>query len=412
MNRRIDPLDYSNSPAEQHLYRHWLQLSQVETPAQLITRFHTLFVVGNGYPDPSIQATIEELACSRTATVDFNFVLNRCCYILVNRWLVHPRLQSSIPALIAVFDSCSAPPVARSIRGLRDLTKRFAHSEQFAILKRLAEMVQQETEAGTQEKPLADYMRRYPYLYTHCLLTKHNSKDQLQSVRRLQVQVQRQFEVDLSHYMTHRLLRSPTGLQAPIKNPTLLSDQDLCLALKQFVCKVDGQYTQRDLAQQFLTYSSQTASYRVFKEDLFSYLTSAIAPEYGKQQFYDRLYTELKNTLPRHNEQKLDEFLLLRTCSKLLNFLVVESPQKPQHFVLLDLINNVGTTFSINLLLKIALLSHKVRPHLEKRFSILFHHYGSHTKENGAGWLIEALETLNVALATNFGSINSFLSQC
>ena len=411
MNRRIDPLDYSSSPAEQHLYCHWLQLSQVETPAQLIARFHTLFVEGNGYPDPSIQATIEELTCSRAATVEFNFVLNRCCYILVNRWLVHPRLQSSIPALIAVFEHSALSPT-RPIGGLRELAKRFAQSEQFTILKRLAEMVQQETETSSPVKPLADYMRRYPYLYPHCLLAEHSSKDQLQSVRRLQVQVQQQFEVDLSHYMTHQLLRSPTELQPPVKNPTLLSDQDLCFALKQFVCKVDGQYTQRDLAQQFLTYSSQTTSYRVFKEDLFSYLSSAIAPEYGNQQFYDRLYTELQNTLPRNNEQLPNEFLLLRTCSKLLNFLVVESPQKPQHFVLLDLINNVGATFSINLLLKIVLLSHKVKPHLEKRFSILFSHYAAHTKESGAGWLIEALETLNVALATNFGSINSFLSQC
>lgn len=411
MNRRTDPLDYASSPAEQHLYQHWLQLSQVESPTQLIARFHTLFIEGNGYPDPSIQAAIEALTGSRMAAIEFNFVLNRCCYILVNRWLVHPRLQSAIPALIATFEDCALSSHVRTIGRLRELTHRFTQSEQFTILKRLAEMVQQE-ETSTAAKPLGDYIRRYPYLYQHCLLAEPTSKDQLQSVRRLQVQAQQQFEVDLSHYMTHRLLRSPADLLQTVKNPTLLSDRDLCFALRHFVCKVDGQYTQRDLAQQFLTYSRQTNSYRVFKEDLFGYLTSAIAPEYGKQQFFDRLYTELQNTLPRNNEQRPDEFLLLRTCSKLLNFLVVESPQKPQHFVLLDLINNVGATFSINLLLKIVLLSHKIKPHLEKRFSILFHHYESHTRENGVGWLIEALETLNVALATNFGSINSFLSQC
>jgi hypothetical protein len=89
----------------------------------------------------------------------------------------------------------------------------------------------------------------------------------------------------------------------------------------------------------------------------------------------------------------------------MLNFLVVESPQKPNHFVFIDLISNIGPTFTVGLLLKIVLICRKVRPYLEKRFSILFNHYES-SSQDAVIWLIKVLENLNVALTSNFGKID------
>lgn len=456
MNRWIDHYNRPTSSEEQQLYNHWLQLSQVEPPHHLIDRFHQLFVEGRDYPEPDIQTALERVVMSHAAEVEFTFILNRCCYILINRWLMHPRLQGAIPDLVAVFQQQpSTPAYPRSTMRLRELVRLFTQTDQYLLLRRLADMMQQEPEVIIHSQPLGSYIRRYPYLYEHCLLGEDSSNDQRCTVRHIKAQVQHQFEIDLSQYITHRIVRSQVGKSASspllttptvlidqnrsalpkpstgqldlshqvkvnlvqpkaeqqlapqlVRNPTLLSEADLHRALKQFVCKVDGQHTQRDLAQHFLTYSSQTASYRDFKQDLYGYLTSAISPEYGKRQFYDRLYDQLRDTLPQNDDQQPNDFLLLRTCSKLLNFLVVESPQQPNHFVFLDLINNVGTTLAVNLLLKIVLLCHKVKSHLEKRFSILFNHYSACTQENGIGWLIETLETLNVAFATNFGSIN------
>jgi hypothetical protein len=454
VNRWTNHYNRPTSPEEQQLYNHWLHLSPEKSPRQLIERFHQLFVEGREYPEPQIQAALERIVNSDLPDVDFTFILNRCCYILINRWLLYPRTQIAIPELVAVFEQQPVSPAfPRSTSRLRELVRLFTQTDHYLTLQRLAEMMRQEPDMLNQHQPLGHFIRRYPYLYEHCLLGETSGNDQCRTVRQIKEQAQRQFELDLSQYITHRIVRSranpeplilpnrlpsepvsstldrvncpidlstyvksslqrppepsaPSLSPLPIKNPTLLSDGALQFALRQFVGKVDGQYTQRDLAQHFLTYSRQTPSFRVFKDDLYEYLTAAIAPEYGKRQFYDRLYSQLQDTLPHNDDQPPNEFLLLRTCSRLLNFLVVDSPQQPNHFVFLDLINNIGSTLSVNLLLKVVLLCQKAKSHLEKRFSILFNHYEACTQENGIGWLIETLEIVNVAFATNFGSIN------
>jgi hypothetical protein len=223
--------------------------------------------------------------------------------------------------------------------------------------------------------------------------------------------------MNLSQYVAYLVRRaqqaknsSPAGSAAsrivqPVPNPTLLSDRELYLALKQFVGKVEGACTYRDLAQGFLTRTSQSKSYRSFKADLYEYLISAIEPEYGKRTFSERLYKQLKNTFPQSDSQKLTDFLIMRTCSQLFNFLVVESPQNPNHYVFIDLISNMGPARTTGLLLKIVLLSRHVRPYLEKRFSILFSHYERQAIDEIL-WFVQSLENLNVALVVNFGSVD------
>jgi hypothetical protein len=89
----------------------------------------------------------------------------------------------------------------------------------------------------------------------------------------------------------------------------------------------------------------------------------------------------------------------------MLGFLVVESMQKPQHFIFVNLLANMGPINTIGLLLKIVLVCYRVKPYLEKRFAILFNHYESSTREV-VSWLVKALENLQVALSTNFGRVD------
>ncbi len=398
------------SPEEQKVYNHLLELSQVEMPAQLIERFRWLFIEGVGYPDSEIQSALERLVASNTASMDFKFVLNRCCHILINRWQVYPRLQSAIADLVNIFEIApSNPTYSRGTKRLRELVQSFTKTEQYATLRRLATVLDQSLDQSFQGQPLGNYIRRYPYLFEHCLLMEDSADEQRRTIRQMQIRMQQQFERDLSQYVTHRLLRSPSRQHdsyQEVKNPTLLSDVDLGKAIKQFAGKVDGRNTQRDLALHFLAYSNQARTYREFKHDLYHYLIASVDSGYGQHQFYDRLYAQLSHTLSDSDLQAPTEFLTMRTYSKLFNFLVVDNPQQPNHSVFLDLVMNIGTTLTINLLLKIVLLCQKVKPNLEKRFSILFNHYELRTKESGIGWLIDALENLNVAFATNFGSVN------
>jgi hypothetical protein len=418
------PIDQS----EQQLYDHLLRLVQSELPGQLISRFRALFIDGVGYPDAEITAAIDKIATSKAAEQEFRFVLNRCCHILINRWQTRPQLQAAIPELVAL---CEATPTrsiteysrSRSIRRVRELVKGFVDSEQFVTLRRLSQVMSQTGDLNhpPAHEPIGALIRRYPYLYEHCLLTEGSTYEQQQTIRQLQAKAQHQYEVDLSQYVTYQVRRSQSDHDAmsssvhrilqPIKNPTLLNDQQLCSALKQFAGKSQGAGTYRDSAQRFLTHTSQAPSYQSFKDDLYQYITSSVDSEYGRRQFNNQLYTQLKNTLPESHNQKLNDFLLVRTCSQLLNFLVVESPQKPNHFIFVDLISNIGSTLTTGLLLKIVLICRKVKPCLEKRFSILFNHYEL-CRRDGVQWLVEAMETLNLALSTNFSTIDlSFVNQ-
>jgi hypothetical protein len=420
-NRQIDQ-------DEQQLYDHLLRLVQSELPNQLIERFRALFVDGVGYPDTDIAAAIHKIATSKAADQEFRFVLNRCCHILINRWQTRPQLQAAIPELIALFETTPVRPIteysrSRSVRRVRELVKGFVDSEQYITLRRLSQVMSQSSDVPTPpaHEPIGALIQRYPYLYEHCLLAEGSPYEHQQTIRQLQAKAQRQYEVDLSQYVTYQVRRSQLDrnvplpvsnrILQPVKNPTLLSDQELCRALKQFAGKSQSSGTYRDSAQRFLTHTNQAPTYQAFKDDLYQYMTASVDPEYGRRQFNNQLYSQLKHTLPESNDQKLNDFLVVRTCSQLLNFLVVESPQRPNHFVFVDLISNIGSTLTTGLLLKIVLICRKVKPYLEKRFSILFNHY-EFCRRDGVQWLVEAMETLNLALSTNFSTIDlSFINQ-
>jgi hypothetical protein len=410
---------------EQRLYDHFLQLVQTESPTQLVQRFRSLFIDGAGYSNPEILEVLNKIVGSKSADQEFRFVLNRCCHILINRWQTRPQFQAYIPEVINLFESGYAQrnvefSRSRSSRRLRELIKDFTTTEQYLTLRRLAQVIG-ETTSVTDSQQVGNLIRRYPYLYDHCLLAEGSTDEQQQMIRQLRSRVQRQYEIDLSQFVTYQVRRSqlhrsnfPEGTQRilqPVSNPTLLNEQELCRALKHFAGKSQGAHTYRDVAQCFLTHSSQTPSFKTFKDDLYQYMTASVDTEYGNRQFNKRLYTQLSNTLPESNFQRLNDFLLVRTCSQLLNFLVVESTQKPNHFLFVDLISNIGPAITTGLLLKVVLICRKVKPHLEKRFSILFNHYETSQRE-AVQWLVQAMEYLNLALSTNFSTLDlAFISQ-
>jgi hypothetical protein len=217
--------------------------------------------------------------------------------------------------------------------------------------------------------------------------------------------------VNLSRYVTYKVrlaqvtytpkISEEAGrIIQPVKNPTLLNDKELNRALKQYVGTVEGNYTYKALSQSFLANTVYTPTYKDFKNDLYDYLITSV--DYGKGQFNKKLYDILQNTLPQCDQQKPSEFLILRTSSQLLNYLVVESSQKPDHYIFMDMITNMGVTRTMGLLLKLVLMCRKVKPYLDKRFSILFNHYESFSRD-GVPWLVKSLENLQVAFSIHFG---------
>lgn len=394
----------------------------------MIARFRALFIEGKNYDDRQVAAALEQVVSSRLADEEFRFVLNRCCHILINRWQARSQSQPAVLNLISLFDQVQTRPVSsgryrpRSARRLDDLLSGFVETEQYVTLNRIARVLGEQLESSAVSRPenqdLGTLIPRYPYLYEHCLLNEDSVAEQQSTVRKLQANRQRQFEVDLSRYVTSMVRRSQAArspnaasnlVLPPVKNPTLLSDRELGKALKHYIGKVDGTKTYRDLANNFIATNQHARSYGDFKSNLYDYITASVSGEYATRQFSNQLYQQLKNASPENDHRQMSDFLVVRTCSQLLNFLVVESPQNPNHFMFMDLIMNIGPILTTGLLLKIVLICRKVKPYLERRLSILFSHYEA-SERAAVAWLVQVLENINLALCVHFGNIDlSFL---
>ncbi len=417
-NNRITTVD------EQRIYSHLLACVTVESPDAMIDRFQALFLDGFGYPDRDVVAALDRLLACHEIEEYFRFILNRCCHILINRWQTNTQLQPAIPILIELLESAPAGRVpelsrSRSIRRLRQVTQGFLETEQYLALKRLARIIEARQTALPRHRqaeavPLGSLINRYPYLYEHCLVTEDSDLQHQRYVRSMQLEAQHKFEVDLSHYVTYRVRRGRLNRQGQpafadrlrvVPNPTLLDDKELVSSLKQFARRRDHGQSYRDGAQRFLLTHSQGASFREFKEDLFDYIMADVDAGYSQRQFKAMLQDHLLSTFADSDSKPMDDFLKVRTCSNLFNFLVVDPSAGRQHYMFLDLINNLGPVHTTGLLLRILLICHKVRPFLERRFSLLFNHYETASSETVA-WLVNMFENINIALSLNFGSVD------
>ncbi|WP_017299182.1 hypothetical protein [Nodosilinea nodulosa] len=417
-NNRITTAD------EQRIYSHLLACVSVESPDAMIARFQALFLDGFGYPDRDVVAALDRLLAGQDVEDYFRFILNRCCHILINRWQTNTQLQPAIPILIELLESVPTGRVpelsrSRSVRRLRQVTESFRDTEQYWALKRLANIIEARHSALPRNRqaeavPLGSLINRYPYLYEHCLVTEDSDLQHQQYVRSMQLEAQHKFEVDLTHYVTYRVRQGRLHRQGQadfvdklrvVPNPTLLNDQDLASSLKQFSRRRDHGQSYRDGAQRFLLTHDQGASFRQFKEDLFDYIITDVNAGYSQRQFKSMLQDHLLSTFTDSDSRPVDDFLRVRTCSNLFNFLVVDPSAGRQHYVFLDLINNLGPVHTTGLLLRILLICQKVRPFLERRFSILFNHYETASSDTVA-WLVNMFENINIALSLNFGTVD------
>lgn len=411
---------------EQSVYDHLLASVRTESPQEVLHRFQALFLGTSSYSDATIQQAINGIVKSATKQEDFSLFLNRCCYILVNRWQTQFDCKYAISSLIELLGQASSMPASlgrtQTKTRLRLLVKHFVKSTHFQRLRRFADFINPSGSASGQQ-PLVTLLQRYPYLYKHCLVSQGDSQEHQQVIRHAQVQAQQKFELDLSLYMTDLLKRdtrqSGSVIQTvgqpnidndliikPVHNPTLLSDSELRGALKHFVGKIDARNTHQDLAKQFLMQQQSAApSYKRFKNDFYEYLVSAVDSKFGQCRFNNQLYQCLGEMFPESNDRSMNDFLMVRTCQQVLNFLVIESRQKPKHWIFMDLINNVGSTSTISLILKVVLICKKIKPYLEKRFALLFNHYESQ-KQSSVQWLVHCFEKLNLAWCSQFGKFD------
>ncbi len=407
------------SGIEQVVYEHLQRLIKSETPEQLLTRFRSLFIEGASYSDNRVWATIEILAFESTAEQNFPLVINRCCHILINHWQLQPSGNISIDRLIAILANPdpTSGKYSKITRRLRQLLKIYLTSDDYQILNRLNIVLNGQilNREAIELEPLGKLITRYPYLYEHYLVSTGRTLENVQTIERIQQKLQDRQEAELSQYFTYQVrksrIKAQVGPEAAknlprIANPTLLPSKDLGIAFIQFAGKAEGGASYQDLSHRFAARLQAKPTVKVFKRDLYKYLTAGIDSSYGNRGFNDRLSKTIDNILVDRNSQQLDEVSLVKICTHLLNYLVIESSIKAQHFVLMDLISNLGAAATTGLLLKIVLVCPKTKSLLESRLSILFHHYQSSCCKDVV-WLVKSLEHWNVAESIHFGKLDA-----
>lgn len=400
---------------EQAIYDYLLNLVQSAEGEQVLEALGDLFLSGQGRSQGQVFTHLEKVIRVKNNSEDFNYFFNRCCYILINYWQLSPQTQRSIPQLVNMLEKAVAniSPGGNTKGNIRQLVKNFTLSEQFIRLKRLATILSAKLE--TKSSSVGTLIHRYPYLYDYCLMGDDSSREHRQTVHRIKAQNERKFEINLSQYVTYRVRMARTNkdglilpdkeLIKPVQNPTLLSDRDLNSSLKHFVGSVENGQSYRSLSKSFRNHVAYTQSFGTFKDELYEYIRGSLQNNYKQGSFDKKLFDLFQNAYPECNQQKPTEFLMMRTSSQLLNFLVVEGSKNPDHYVFIDLISNIGVKRTIGVLLKIVLFCSKVKPYLEKRFSILFNHYEAVARE-GVPWLVKTLENMQVAFSIHFGRVD------
>jgi hypothetical protein len=420
---------YQVNSQEQYVYDHLLECVNTCPSQQVLERFNSLFINPKGYDNQKVLQALAVIIGDRNSSLQFPLILNRCCHILINRWQLQTKTQIYVVRLVELFELLPSGSNRAYIKSysnrMTELVREFYRCDYYKQLKRLATIYEQgkptftgqNRESEKKIELVGNLINRYPYLYDHCLLGADSSVEQQQNVYKVKSQLEHKFESRLSKYVTYqiRLTQSKRKLEyqssiiQPVRNPTLLSEKDFGRSLRQYVGTVENGYTYQDLSRSFIAHTSDIRNYKIFKDDLYEYIIQSIDGRYGKHSFNKRLYNKMQTLYSKYDYKKPDEFLKMRTYSQLFNYLIVESPQNPNHLIFMDMVSNIGATNTIGLLLKLVLVCSKVKPYLEKRFSILFNHYESFTKD-GAAWLVRSLEKLNIAFSVNFGNLDmSFL---
>ncbi|MEM9137815.1 MAG: hypothetical protein AAGB01_10765, partial [Cyanobacteria bacterium P01_F01_bin.42] len=382
-----------------------------EYPDQVLRRFHTLFILGQGYPDRSVGESLEQVLAAKGSVETLLPFLNRCCYILVNHWQMNPTEKLAVGKLVKMLQQVQMPGTARQYditkKRMRQMVWQYINSENFQQLNRIAEFIRDRSEIS-QQTPLVSLIGRYPYLYSHCLKGEDENPSRLRLIRHAQSKAQQKYESDLSKYIALTAVsqeRSSRAPQGAIKNPTLLTPKDLHISLKHYVGRSTCMGTYREMSDSFIRAADQELRFQHFKDNIYDYLTADVNPNYANRKFNHNLRQHLNAISPEHHHRPTTEILRTRTYNQALNYLVIQSRQKPKHFVFMDLISNIGTTRTIGMLLKLVLLQHSVKDSLERRLSVLFQHYESH-QQSGIQWLVRCLEKVNLAFTTHFGQLN------
>lgn len=422
---------------EKIIYDYLREYSIYHSPEETIAEFRCLFIEGISQ-NITVRKALDDIVYSKVKQEKFSYILNYCFYIIVDRWLNNGG-RSYILHLLSLFDNLNytAKYYTRRKQKITVLLQEFIKSKHYIQLKRVAtvfdnkELVQHDSERDSHKKcisnggvdentKIADLLARYTYLYLPLLVREGNIKELANSIQKLQIERTKSFELKLAQHIIYRtrLIEIAKAQQFShgagklirrIPNPTLLSNKDLRIVLKQYIKKIDKKITLYQLSRKFVADNKHAISYREFKRNLYFYLIYNIKPR-NNYNFNKKLWKLLDGIYYQSDTLAIDDNLTLRTCRKLYQHLLISSTDRYQHTLLLKLITHLGTAQTVMLLIKIVLICPLIKTDLEQRLAILYSYYEINKIED-MRWLVKFLEHFLIAFSIYFGKIDISLAK-
>ena len=375
------------------IYEFFLHGVQTSSPEVVLDGFEQLFFYLLCPRQPEVQRALETILSVETGESCFHSTIQRCCYILINNWLLK-RQQRLIKNLIQrlsnspdIYQTCLSIQESRLILWLNN----FLNSEDYQNLLQCANFDRNNWSSRYQS-----------YLLVPQYLNPRNSREQKEVARNLAKQLKDKYKFDLAMYITR--LDSPMGKNHKLNNPTQLGDEVINL-IKQTIStqRVFNYGTQANLFLQ----NTQDFDYQKFKQCLPQYLMFNVSQQYPANILREKIEEKLQSLYRLHDQKIVNKALIIRSCNRLLEFLLIE-PGKAPSFLFNLMIRQGSQLTLVILLLKLVLLGSPCRTYLEICIANLVQFYQDHAEFECQG-LIQFLEIFNLVFTLFTENIQYFL---
>ena len=375
------------------IYEFFLHGVQTSSAEAVLDSFEQLFFYLLCPSEPKVQRALETILSVETGESCFHSTIQRCCYILINNWLLR-RQQRLIKNLIQRLSN--SPDINQTYLSIQESrlilwVNNFLNSEDYQNLLQCANFDRNNWSSRYQS-----------YLLVPQYLNPRNSREQKEVARNLVKQLKDQYKFDLAMYIAR--LDSPTGRNRKLNNPTQLGDEVVSL-IKQTIStqRVFNYGTQANLFLQ----NSQNFNYQQFKQCLPQYLLFNLSQQYPANILRDKIEEKLQYLYCLNDEKIVNKALIIRTCNRLIEFLLIEQGKPPSFLFNLMIRQGNQLTFVI-LLLKLVLLGSPCRTYLDICIANLVQFYQDHAEIRCQG-LIHFLEIFNLVFTLFTENVQYFL---
>lgn len=365
------------------IYEYLLDIVKKKHPEDVLQEFKSLFIYSGGSHYSKALKALYEIVCDYSES-EFRNTLKRACYILINNWYAI-RQYKAIHDLIKIFTEYkiiekTLSPILNRMQGW---IVNFINSKDY-----------QELSLFVARYNIKEHWtnRFTSYLLVPQYVDLNNPQEQREAAKIVSQQLKEQFKFELAMYTARS--QSAVAKNSQIKNPTGLGDEVLPL-VKAIVLK-RGVFSYTNLAHIFVK-QTENLPYKDFKKNLIKYLLFDIEDANFAQALSKNLAGQLEKMYENFDEENLDNSLIVRTCNRVIEYLITKNKKEPSELFILLLTQGQALNLVV-VLVKMVLICNNVRAHLEACLAKVIQYYEKYPEEE-CQWVIHFLEVLNVTFA-------------